>query len=483
MTPPPSSFIDGRAVEPSPFDGEIVRAAPADLDDALPPLRFARALVDVAVDVARRAQPRWEALGVDARAALLVRFRDALGAAEEAIAHAIAREMGKVLREARAEAKALVAKVDVTLGDGLALVQGRTLDARFSYRWRPHGVVAVLGPFNFPLHLAHGQIVPALLLGNAVVFKPSEVTPGCAALYARIAAEAGIPPGVLGVVQGDGSVGAALGAHDGVDGVLFTGSYAVGTSLLAANARSPGRLLALELGGKNAAVVLDDAPFDRAVEDVVQSAFATTGQRCTCASRLVVTRGIADRFVDAVAARAAELAIGHPMDPQAFCGPLATPRAREKFEALQRVADAEGSSLVRAPRTEPVLWEGRVLRGCWAAPRVRRVSVRDAASAYQRDEGFGPDLAVYVVDDVDEAVAVADATEYGLCAAVFTAREETFEHVARGLHVGGIAWNAPTVGASGRLPFGGVRRSGNHRPAGVFSVLSCAFPVAVTRGG
>ena len=478
----PGSYVNGRWAPVTAADGVIARAAPADLDDPLPPYAFALAHVDDAVAAARAAQPAWSALPLEARAACLARLRDALAQHENALALAITREMGKVIREARAEVKAMIAKVDITLTEGLALVRDTTLDARFSWRWRPHGVLAVLGPFNFPLHLPHGHIVPALLLGNAVVFKPSEVTPGCAALYAQVVESAGLPPGVFNLVQGDGVVGAALGAHAGVDGVLFTGSYGVGEKLRRVNVSTPGRLLALELGGKNAAVVLDDAPFEKAVDDVVVSAFSTTGQRCSCASRLVVTRGVAERFVAEVARRAAAIVVGHPLDPAAFCGPLATPRAVEKFEALQRLAEEEGAHAVIAPREASVSWEGRAHRGCYVTPRVRVVAAREKRSAYQRDEAFGPDLAVYVVDDLDEALAVADDSDYGLTAGVWTASEAAFEHAARALHVGALSWNAPTVGASSRLPFGGVKNSGNHRPAGAFSTLYCAYPMAVTRG-
>ena len=476
------SFLRGRWVPVDAADGVLTRSAPADLDDALPPVAFALAHVDEAVAAARAAQPAWSALGLDARIGYLARLRDALVQHENALALAISREMGKVIREARAEVKAMVAKVDITLSEGLALVRDTTVDARFSWRWRPHGVLAVLGPFNFPLHLPHGHIVPALLLGNTVVFKPSEVTPGCAIVYTQVIESVGFPPGVFNLVQGDGVVGAALGGHADVDGVLFTGSYAVGEKLRRVNVSMPGRILALELGGKNAAIVLDDAPFEKAAEDVVLSAFATTGQRCSCASRLVVTRGIADRFIEEIARRAAALVVGHPLDPAAFCGPLASPRALEKFEALQQLAEEEGAHAVIAPTEASVTWEGRAHRGCYVTPRVRLVERREKHSAYQRDEAFGPDLAVYVVADLDEAIAVADDTDYGLTAGVWTESEASFEHAARALHVGALSWNAPTVGASSRLPFGGVKNSGNHRPAGAFSTLYCAYPMALTRG-
>lgn len=483
MSEPVTALIDGALRTPHAPDGALRPANPSDLDDRLGAVPFAAALVDDAVDAARRAQPAWEALGVEARGHALMRLRDVLMKREEELARAIAREMGKVLREARAEAKALVAKVDISLHEGLALVPDVDLDARLGWRWRAHGVLAVLGPFNFPLHLPHGHIVPALLAGNTVVFKPSEVCPHTASIYAHAARDAALPPGVLNVVQGDGAVGARLSAHPGCDGVLFTGSYAVGAQILAASAASPGRMIALELGGKNAAVVLDDAPLQRTATEVALSAFSTAGQRCTCVSRLVVTRGIADALIDAVADVAARMRVGHALDPEAFLGPLATHAAWARFAAVQAEADGEGSACVRAPASPEVTWEGRAVRGHYVSPRVRRVLRRDPASRYQREEHFGPDLAVYVVDDLDEAVAVANDTPYGLAAGVWTASADAFDRCARRLRVGSLMWNAPTVGASSRLPFGGVGHSGNHRPAGVFSSRYCAWPLAITRGG
>lgn len=481
MTAPVSALIDTHLLTASSPDGSICVRSPADLDDVVGELSFARAHVDEAVAAARRAQPGWEGLGVEGRARGLLRLRDVLLKAEDPITELLVREVGKVRREARAEARALVSKVDISLHEGQALVAEVDLDERSGWRWRAHGVMAVLAPFNFPLHLPHGHIVPALLAGNTVVLKPSEVAPFTASLYAWLLREAGLPPGVVNMVQGDGSIGAALAAHPDLDGVLFTGSYAIGTKLLAANAHRPGRMIALEMGGKNPAIVLDDANIERAAMEVALSAFSSAGQRCSCVSRLVVTRRISEALIERLAEITEGIVVGHPMDEGAFMGPLATQGAMEKFVLAQRAADDEGSGCARSPREPAPMREGREVRGYYVAPRVRRVLARDRSSAYQRDEIFGPDLAVYVVEDLDEAIGVANDTEYGLSAGVWTGSASAFDECARRLRVGNLGWNAPTVGASSKLPFGGVGNSGNHRPAGVFSSRYCAYPMALTR--
>jgi succinylglutamic semialdehyde dehydrogenase len=237
-------------------------------------------------------------------------------------------------------------------------------------------------------------------------------------------------------------------------------------------------MLALELGGKNTAIVLADAPWEKTLHDVLFSAFVTAGQRCTAVSRLVLERSIADRFCAELVQRAAKLAIGPPQDPNVFMGPLATFSGLEKFHVAQADAAREGA---RALLASQELTSGP--RGYYVSPAIHLVPKVQERSAYQVCEIFGPDLAVFIADDLDQACAIAESTAYGLAAGVFTQSQERFEACASRLTVGCVAWNAPTVGSSSRLPFGGVKHSGNHRPAALFSTLYCAYPVAITRGG
>jgi succinylglutamic semialdehyde dehydrogenase len=475
---PAGAYLGGAFVPVERPEGELVSVSPADLDDAIGVFPHSVETALRAVAAARAAQPGWAALPMADRTRALGRLRERFAAHAEEIARALAREVGKPLWEARQEASLLAAKIDSTLGEGLRLIATHAPPGvSGEWRYRPHGVLAILGPFNFPVHLPNGHVVPALLTGNTVVLKPSELTPAVGALYARIVDEAGLPPGVFNLVQGGRAVGEALARDAAVDGILFTGSLAVGSALARANADRPGKLLALELGGKNAGVVLDDADLDLAVYGVAYGAFATAGQRCSATSRCVVARRLLEPFTLRLVRLASGLGVGHFDDPAVFMGPLISERARATFlEALRRAPD-EGAVARLAPRIPEV---GR--RGHYLRPSVHEVVRRLPDSHYQRDELFGPDVALYAVDSDEEALAVANDSRFGLCASVYTASRERFERLAQGLRAGVVNWNSPTVGASGKLPFGGVGDSGNHRPAGIFSSLYCAWPMAVSYG-
>lgn len=443
----------------------IENRSPADLSAVLS--RHAVSDVDEAVRAARRA------FTGERQVELVRRIGAVLKAREEELAKAIALDVGKPLWEARTEAQACAAKAAITADEGMKLVAGFA-NGPLELRFRPLGVLAVLGPFNFPVHLPNGHILPALACGNAVVFKPSEVAPHAAEVYARCLEEAGVPKGLFNLVQGGPAVGAKLASHAGVDGVLFTGSWNVGLAIERA-CHGQAKMLALEMGGKNAAIVLPDADFDKAVYDVLFSAFVSAGQRCTAASRaIVVGKDAARRFGRRIAQLASKLSIGHPLDDGVFMGPLASPAALAKFE--KGVAEAGEEVLLASRRLQP-----RGLEGCYVTPSVH--FVQDSRNTqYQREELFGPDLGVYPADSEQHALSIANATDYGLAASVHTASQETFDRCQRALECGVVNWNAPTVGASGKLPFGGLKRSGNHRPAALWSTLYCAAPVAVMRG-
>ncbi len=459
-------------VTASPHLAEVLHSvSPADPNDEIGrfPVADAAAVAD-AVATARAAFAGWRATPFAERASLLQRFRDLARARAEELAQLLAREVGKALWDARAEAALIPAKVDVTLNEGLRFVAPIEAgpNARASYQAR--GVLAVLGPFNFPVHLPNGHIVPALALGNTVVFKPSELTPAAGEWLLRTLREAGLPHGVINLVHGGAETGAALAAHPDVDGVLFTGSYTVGRRLQELALDQPGKILALEMGGKNAIAVLRDADLNLAVAEAVVSICATTGQRCSCASRLFVERPIFDAFRDKLVRVLRGVCSGPPLELGVFMGPLVSRAAHAKLTRYRKLAAAAGGE--RLLEVQPSLPPPFVGPGLIQFPDVRQEHV------YQREEIFGPEAALYPVDDLDHAIAAINDSDYGLVAAVMTQDRTKFEYCIGRVETGLLNWNRGTVGASGKLPFGGRKRSGNDRPAGVLATLYCSTPQA-----
>jgi succinylglutamic semialdehyde dehydrogenase len=473
----PGDFIEGRFVDPGPAGGELAILSPAHVHDCVSIHRHGVAHVDRAVEAARRAFAGWRRLTEPQRAQVLRAYQTRLRAHREEIALAIALEVGKALWEARAEVDSMISKVDLALGEGARFTATESIDALpGEIRYRPLGVVAVIGPFNFPGHLPNGQIVPALLLGNCVVHKPSERTPSAGTWIARCLDEAGLPAGVFNLVQGPAESGRALGIHPGVNAVLFTGSAAVGQQIVRDNAAQPERLIALELGGKNAAIVLDDCDLERTARAIAFAAFATTGQRCSSTSRLIATTAIAEPLIDRIAEIARAIRVGHPLDPDIFMGPLISAQARSRLLAAQSLAERSGiETVVQGGAIEVPGREGFYVR-----PALRRArSPAQGVAGYSDEELFGPDLCAVVVPDLETAIAIANRSRFGLAASVFSHSRVAFDHAATELEVGVVHWNRSSAGASGRLPFGGAKLSGNHRAAGILTGLTCAYPQAV----
>jgi succinylglutamic semialdehyde dehydrogenase len=444
--------------------------SPSDPSDAVGSFAVAdvRAVSD-AVARARTAFAPWRDAGFEARAAALERFSRAAREREAELAVLIAREVGKAHWDALSEARLLAPKVAVTLADGMEYVRERAPAPGQRATYHARGVLAVYGPFNFPAHLPNGHIVPALATGNTVVFKPSEIAPAVGAWMAERWREAGLPEGVLELVQGGPETGRAL-ARSAVDGILFTGSYATGHAIQLATIDRPGKLLALELGGSNAIIVCSDADLDLAVSESALSIAATTGQRCSAARRLFVERAVLDEYQDKLARVLTGLRVGPPLEPDVFMGPLASRAAHMRLEHMRGLARAAGGErvlLVDTGRPPPYTGAGLV-----------RFDSTAQRHPYQREEIFGPEAALYPVDDLDEAIAATNDSDYGLAASVITRDRAKYERCIGRIRTGVLNWNKGTIGASGRLPFGGSGRSGNDRPAGVTSTLYCTLPQA-----
>jgi succinylglutamic semialdehyde dehydrogenase len=487
-------FLGGQWRGPAQGASELVSRSPHDGSNVVYRGHASVAHVDEAARAARAAQPAWARLGLAERARVLRTFATLAKAHEATLAALLTSEVGKVGWDAQAEAQLLSAKVDVTLDELGALRRVQPFDVTISAtrsgrcEFRAHGVMAVLGPFNFPLHLPNGHIVPALLMGNTIVFKPSDKAPACGQalveLFEAALRECGAPQGVVNLVQGGVEVARALVSHDDLDGILFTGSWPVGRAIVQANLDRPGRVLALEMGGNSAAVVMPDAHLTQAVIECVRSAFVGSGQRCTCTRRVVVHRAIADRFVPALCKATSSLIVGDPRATHpVFMGPLISRAACEAVLAAQAsFASSEkgGGGEVLVPATR-VQWEGAcdnlVSPG---VVRVERFVASEDCPASQADvEVFGPLLRVCVVDSLEEAIAQANATRFGLAASIFTTDEATQQRFAQEARAGCVNINTGTAGASSKLPFGGLGLSGNHRPAGAFSVDYCAYPVGM----
>jgi succinylglutamic semialdehyde dehydrogenase len=423
--------------------------------------------VAAAVGRAREAFPAWSRRPVAEREATLRAFARVLEARKPVIADAISREVGKPPWEAAAEVQSMITKIDFAVR-GYAQRCAEFSAGPAIARFRPHGVCAVLGPFNFPGHLPNGHIVPALLAGNTVVFKPSERAPLVGERTAAAWREAGLPDGVLNVVQGARETGTTLATQPGIDALFFTGSARAGAWLAAQFARMPEKILALELGGNNPLVVWSVRDLAAAALIVVQSAFLTAGQRCTCARRLIVAddaRG--EALVQAVVALTKRLRVGAPTDqPEPFMGPVISARAAADILATQQNWRDSGGT---------VLLESRHLREGTGLVSPGLVDVTAMNPRPPDEEVFGPLLQVIRVPDFTAALAEADATQYGLAAGLVSDDRMQFEAFRETVRAGVINWNQPLTGASGAVPFGGVKRSGNHRPSGLFAADYSAY--------
>lgn len=478
LSHPAGDYIDGRFL---PIPGNtVVSRNPAQPEEIIWSGAPDPAHVDQAVAAARAALPAWSALPREKRMEALLRWKNVTQHHAERIASLITDEMGKILSESIFEANALGGKVHLTLDDHsirrvneyeVAVSASRAGCCRF----KPHGVMAIIGPFNFPAHLANGHWVPALLLGNTIVFKPSEKTPAVGQLLAELMHEAALPPGVFNLVQGGADIASKLVVHDDLDGILFTGSWPVGRTILEANLDRPGRMIALEMGGDNPVVVMPSANLRQAVIECIRAAYSTTGQRCTCARRLILHRTIADRFISAFAKAASTLIIGPGKATEpVFMGPLISEAAADAVITYQeQLARRGGKVILEAARLDRP--------GHFVSPGIIEV---DRFSPDTDEELFGPLVRITIVDSLDEAIEQANATRYGLAASIFTGDDAEYEAFFHACRAGCINRNTGTAGASSKLPFGGLGHSGNHRPAAAFSVDYCAYPVAnmVERG-
>lgn len=470
-------FIDGKFVPVQKGDGSFKDISPADLLDTVLEVPFSYVHVDKAVDAAKKAYPKWARLTMDERKNYLLKLKTAFEEHKDQMITAICRDTGKPKWDATTEATAVISKIDITLNFSLDLVkEERIVNALPQVdgvvRHKSRGVMAVIGPFNFPAHLPNGHIVPALIVGNTVVFKPSEQTPYVAQVMAQCFLKADFPPGVFNLVHGDGETGRKVVAHEGIDGVLFTGSYEVGLKIKQETINHYWKILALEMGGKNATVVWKDADLNKAIYETLIGAYMSTGQRCSCTSRVIVHEDIADEFTERFYQAAKKLTIGHYSE-NPFMGPLINSSAVEKYVRFQEIANRENcESLMRGKQLE------LPHKGHYVTPSIHLVKKFDPNSVYQRSEIFGPNVAVYRTQDFDQSLEIVNSTGFGLVMALFSKDKSLYEKALLEARVGLLNFNRTTNGASSRLPFGGMGKSGNDRPSAHYAVQYCTVPVA-----
>jgi succinylglutamic semialdehyde dehydrogenase len=428
--------------------------------------------VEAEVAAARGGWAEWAARPLTVRIETMRRFANVVRGKAEAFADLIARETGKPLWEAKTEVESVVAKVDISIAAYAERTPQKRLEgamgARNAVRHKPHGVLAVLGPFNFPAHLPNGHIVPALIAGNGVVFKPSEKTPATGSFLAQCYHEAGVPKEVLRVLIGGPDEGRALAGHAGIDGLLFTGSARAGMALHRQFAETPSKILALELGGNNPLVIWDTPDVHAAAVIAVQSAFLSAGQRCTAARRLIVRDGGHEALVGEIGKLVDRIIVGEPHSaPAPFMGPVidnqAAEQVQEGFLDLMLRGGRPIKHMTRPIPDRPFL-----------SPALIDVT---GVPGRPDTEFFGPLLQMIRVPDFEAAIAEANNTRFGLSASLVGGSPEMYDRFWANVRSGVINWNRPTNGAPSNAPFGGVGMSGNHRPSAYYAADYCAYPV------
>ena len=431
--------------------------------------------VEQAMEIALSAKTEWARQPVGQRVELVRRFANEVRKELDAFAELIARETGKPMWEARTEVEAVIGKVEISITAFAERTGQKKLNSALqgtaALRHKPHGVMAVLGPYNFPAHLPNGHIVPALIAGNVVVFKPSEKTPAVGEFLVKCFHQAGISAGVVQCLHGGPDTGKALVEHEMVDGVLFTGSARGGIAINRKLASNPSKIVALEMGGNNPIVILDTPKIDDAAATIIQSAFTTAGQRCTAARRLVVVDSMYDQIVPAVKQLAEKLIVGEPFaDPQPFMGTVIDNQTADLLsESFVALISRGGKPIMHMKRPDENL------------PFLSPAIIDSTEMKDRPDiELFGPLLQVIRVPDFDAAIAEANNTRYGLAASLVGGKPEDFERFWFEARAGILNWNRPTNGASSAAPFGGIGLSGNHRPAAYYAADYCAYPVAST---
>lgn len=458
----------------------ILKKCPSDLSVTLWEAGSFYDHIEPVIQSAQKGFETWRKLSFEERVGYLKKYQEIVRAKKDDIAMALALEVGKPLWEAKTEAAALDSKVSVTITDSLERIKVETIknvmpsiDGHVVYK--PLGPSFVIGPFNFPCHLANGQILSALLAGNSIIFKPSEKTIFSAQLMVECFHQAGFPEGVINFINGTGHTASKITGDKRIRGVFFTGSRGVGLRILENTYKDLGKLVALELGGKNSTIIHHDTNMSHALPELLRAAFLTTGQRCTSTSMILIHRKIEQEFISQFKALTERIRVGHPTksNPEVFMGPLIDEHAEKMYFDFCNFGKQEGAEEIVSPRKLDVGYQGY-----YVSPSIHYAKKPDLKGKFIQEEIFGPNCFFVPYDDIEEAIHIANCTEYGLAASVFTRDADIYKRCLRDIDSGLLNLNRSTVGATARLPFGGVKGSGNHRPAAVSMIDHCVSTVA-----
>lgn len=479
-------YFNGQFSHPNGVDSvigaqeKLKKHSPADLDQLLWEAPVFYDHIESVIHSAQKGFEIWRKTSFEERINYLKKYQEAVKKKKDDIAMALALEVGKPLWEAKTEAAALESKVTVTITDSFERIKQKTIKEVMPkidghVISKPLGPSFIIGPFNFPCHLANGQILSALLAGNSIIFKPSEKTIYSAQLMMECFHEAGFPEGVINFINGTGYTASKITGDKRIRGVFFTGSKAVGQRILENTYKDISKLVALELGGKNSTIIHHDVNITHALPELLRAAFLTTGQRCTSTSMILVHKKVEQEFIDQFKKLTERIRVGHPTKstPEAFMGPLIDEHAQKLYFDFCKAGVDEGAEEIFSPK---ILDVGH--RGYYVSPSIHYAKKPNLQGKFIQEEIFGPNCFFVPYEDINEAIAIANCTEYGLAASVFTRDPKIYELCLRDVNSGLINLNRSTVGATARLPFGGTKNSGNHHPAAVSMIDSCVNTVA-----
>lgn len=458
----------------------IQRMCPADLSLLLWEVPVDYRAVERVVQSAAEGFLLWKKMPQEERNKYLYKYQEEVKKRQEEIALAIAYETGKPLWDSRTEAASVISKIDVTIKDSLPRIFNKHIENILSETtghiyYKPLGPSLIIGPFNFPCHLANGQILSALAAGNSIIFKPSEKTSYSAQLLIECFHSAGFPQGVVNLIQGGGEVARRLLKEKIIKGVFFTGSKEVGKKIIEITHHDLSKLVSLELGGKNTSILHEDANLSHALVELLKSCFLSSGQRCTSTSIVAIHHSIQEKFISTFHDMAKKIIIDHPVEHsrEPFMGPLIDQAAVDAYLLFMGMAKREGiEEIMRGKLLD------RPKKGYYVSPSIHFSEKWNNDSLFLHSEIFGPNVTFIPYHTIDEAIAIANATEYGLATAVFTKDQNVFKKCVEEIDSGLLNLNRSTVGASAKLPFGGVKNSGNYHPAALATIDACVYQMS-----